>query len=221
MFPPILIESLTRAGVVAVLTIENADDAVPVARALAEGGVSAIELTFRTPTAAESLRRIRTELPDLVVGAGTILDRLQLETAGRAGAVFAVAPGCNPSTLRAAQAAGLPFAPGVATPTDIEVAVEHGCRLVKYFPAETAGGLKHLAVMHAPFAHLGLRYIPLGGVGPETLADYLRSPLIAAVGGSWLARPEVIRRRDWAEITRAAAAAMAVVRAVREGAGGG
>ena len=215
MFPDQLIEQVTRAGIVAVLTIERADEAVPVARALAAGGVTAIELTFRTPAAADALRRIRTELPDLLVGAGTVLNREQLAVAAGAGARFAVAPGCNPSTLRAAREADFPFAPGVATPSDIEVAVEHGCRLLKYFPAETAGGLAHLTAMGAPFGHLGLRYIPLGGISPAQLGDYLASPLVAAVGGSWLAKPDVIARRDWAAIEAAAAAAMAVVRATR------
>jgi 2-dehydro-3-deoxyphosphogluconate aldolase/(4S)-4-hydroxy-2-oxoglutarate aldolase len=215
MFPTSLNEQITRAGVVAVLTVEQVEDAVPVARALADGGVTAIELTFRTPVAAEALWRIRSELPDLITGAGTILNHEQLMIARDAGARFAVAPGCNPTTLRAANELGIPFGPGVATPTDIEVAVEHGCRLLKYFPAETSGGLKHLTVMHAPFAHLGLRYIPLGGIGPEQLADYLKSPLIAAVGGSWLAKPEVIKRRDWSAVARVASAAMQVVRAVR------
>jgi 2-dehydro-3-deoxyphosphogluconate aldolase/(4S)-4-hydroxy-2-oxoglutarate aldolase len=110
---------------------------------------------------------------------------------------------------------GLPFAPGISTPSDIEIAVEHGCRLLKYFPAESSGGLAHLTGMAAPYAHLKLRYIPLGGLTQANMADYLKSPLVAALGGSWIAKPEVIKARDWAAITAAAAAATKVVQAVR------
>lgn len=216
MFPQPLAEQLIQAGVVAVLTIDRPDDAVPVARALAAGGVTAIELTFRTTAAAEAIKRIRAELPDLLVGAGTILTREQLAQAVQAGARFAVSPGCNPSTLKAARDAGVPFAPGVMTPSDVEVAVEHGCRLLKFFPAETAGGLAHLTTMSAPFAHLGVKYIPLGGISVKQLAEYVASPLVAAVGGSWLAKSDVIARKDWAAIQSAAAAATEIVRGARK-----
>ena len=128
---------------------------------------------------------------------------------------FAVAPGCNPSTLRAAKELGIPFAPGISTPSDIEIAVEHGCRLLKYFPAETSGGLAHLAAMAAPYAHLKLRYIPLGGLTQANMGDYLKSPLVAALGGSWIAKPDVIAKKDWAAITKAAADAVAAVKASR------
>ncbi len=215
MFPEKLLEQIGAVGVIAVLTVDDPNDAVPLAQALAAGGVTAIELTLRTPRAVEAIRRIREELPDTLIGAGTVLNRAQLEAVRDAGARFAVAPGCNPSTLRAAREMGIPFAPGISTPSDIEVAVEHGCRLLKYFPAETSGGLPHLAAMAAPFAHLGLRYIPLGGISIKELGGYLASPLVAAVGGSWLAKPDTIARHDWAAIESAAIAAMQVVRTAR------
>ena len=213
MFPEQLIKRIEASGVIAVLTVDNPEDAVPLAQALADGGVTAIELTLRTPSAVESIRRIRTELPEMLIGAGTVLNLGQLQAVRKAGAQFAVSPGCNPSTLRAAKEMGFPFAPGVATPSDIEVAVEHGCKLLKFFPAETSGGLAHLTTMGAPFRHLGLRYIPLGGISLGQLGEYLKSPLVASVGGSWLAKPEAITRRDWAAIKAAAAAASEVVRA--------
>ncbi len=215
MFPDELMQRVGRGGVIAVLTVDDPADAVPLARALQAGGISAIELTLRTPRALEAIKRIRAELPDALIGAGTVLNAAQLREVQAAGARFAVAPGCNPSTLRAAKDLGLPFAPGVATPSDVEIALEHGCRLLKYFPAGPSGGLPHLAAMGAPFAHLGVKYIPLGGIALEHLADYLKSPLVAAVGGSWLAKPEMIKKKDWAGITAAAAAATQVVRAVR------
>jgi 2-dehydro-3-deoxyphosphogluconate aldolase/(4S)-4-hydroxy-2-oxoglutarate aldolase len=215
MFPDDLMKRVGEAGVIAVLTIDDPVDAVPLARALMAGGVLAIELTLRTPRAVESIRRIRAELPDVLIGAGTVLNRGQLEEVRQAGALFAVSPGCNPATLRAAKDLGLPFAPGVATPSDIEIAVENGCRLLKFFPAETSGGLAHLTTMGAPFAHLGLRYIPLGGISVKQLGDYLKSSLVASVGGSWLAKPDVIARRDWTTVEAAAVDAMRIVREVR------
>ena len=215
MFTPELIAKLEPAPLAAVLTIENPDDAVPVARALFAGGVSVIELAFRTPQAAEAIRRIRQDVPEVTIGAGTLLNPKQVEEAVAAGAAFGVAPGCNPRTIRAAQDRGFPFAPGIATPTDIEIAVEHHCNVLKFFPAETSGGLPHLNNIATPFAHLGLRYIPLGGINTGNLAMYLRSPLVACVGGSWLAKPEVIHRRDWEAIRRTAAEAMTIVHSIQ------
>ena len=215
MFPQELTLRVSKMGVVAVIIIDDPLDAVPLAQALKAGGITAIELTLRTPRALEAIKRIRAEMPDVLIGAGTVLNPGQLKEVKDAGAFFAVSPGCNPSTLRAAQDLGLPFAPGIANPSDIEIAIEHGCRLLKFFPAGTSGGLPHLAAMGAAFAHLGVKYIPLGGITIDTLGDYLKSPLVAAVGGSWLAKPEVIKAKDWAAITAAAAAATKVVQTVR------
>lgn len=206
---------MERSGVAAVLTIPDPADAVPLARALHAGGVRVIELTFRTAHAAESIRRIREEVPEMVVGAGTLLNAAQVAEAHRAGAFFGVAPGCNPATIDAAREQGLPFAPGVMTPTDIEIAVAHGCQVLKFFPAETSGGLRHLKVMMAPFMHLGLRFIPLGGANAGNLATYLASPLVLCVGGSWLAPSDVIERKDWKHVQTRAEEASAIVRSVR------
>lgn len=195
-----LAEKLGTAGIVAVVTVENPDDGVQVAQALLAGGISAIELTFRTPVAAEAIRRIRAEVPRVLIGAGTLLNAADVDLAIRAGAAFGVAPGCNPRTIQAAADRGLPFAPGIMTPTDIEIAVEARCNVVKFFPAQSAGGIKHLQAMAAPFAHYGLRFIPLGGISGESLADYLRWPPVLCVGGSWFAPTELIQRKDWKEI---------------------
>ncbi|MBL9202651.1 MAG: bifunctional 4-hydroxy-2-oxoglutarate aldolase/2-dehydro-3-deoxy-phosphogluconate aldolase [Opitutaceae bacterium] len=213
MLPDSLAERLSRSGVAAVVTVENPDDAVPIARALLDGGVGAIELTFRTARAAEAIRRIRAEVPDILAGAGTLLTRAHVLAALEAGALFGVAPGCNPATLAAARECGLPFAPGVMTPTDIEIALEHGCRVLKYFPATNLAGPAALETMAAPFAHLGVRFIPLGGINLASLPQWLASPSVLCVGGSWLAPREVIQRQDWTTLRRNAGLAAEVARA--------
>ena len=213
MLPDPLAERLARSGVVAVVTVENPEDAAPIARALLTGGVGAIELTFRTARAAEAIRRIRAEVPEILAGAGTLLNRAHVEAAIEAGAVFGVAPGCNPATIAAARECGLPFAPGVMTPTDMEIALEHGCRVLKYFPATNLAAPSALETMAAPFAHLGLRFIPLGGINLASLPQWLASPSVLCVGGSWLAPREVIQRKDWAALQRNAEQAAVVARA--------
>jgi len=218
MFPEELMLRVGKTGVVAVIIIDDPADAVPLAQALKAGGISVIELTLRTPRALEAIKCIRAEMPDILIGAGTVLNVGQLKAVKDAGAFFAVSPGCNPSTLRAAQDLGLPFAPGIANPSDIEIALEHGCRLLKYFPAGTSGGLPHLAAMGAAFAHLGVKYIPLGGVSAANAEQYLHEPSVQALGGSWLAPRDVIQRKDWQKITANAAEASAIVKRVRGGA---
>jgi 2-dehydro-3-deoxyphosphogluconate aldolase/(4S)-4-hydroxy-2-oxoglutarate aldolase len=215
MFSAEIIEKLAAAGIVAVVTVDEPGDGVEVARALLAGGISAIELTFRTPAAAETIQQIRRDVPGVCVGAGTLLNARDVDRAVRAGAAFGVAPGCNPRTIRAAAQGGLPFAPGVMTPTDIELAIEANCNVVKFFPAQSAGGLKHLEAMAAPFAHCGLRFIPLGGISGESLGGYLRCPHVLCVGGSWFAPAESIRRKEWAEIGRRAKEARAQLTACR------
>ena len=213
MLPDPMAERLARSGVVAVVTVENPEDAGPIARALLTGGVGAIELTFRTARAAEAIRRIRAEVPEILAGAGTLLNRAHVEAAIEAGAVFGVAPGCNPATIAAARECGLPFAPGVMTPTDMEIALEHGCRVLKYFPASNLAGPSALETMAAPFAHLGLRFIPLGGINLASLPQWLASPSVLCVGGSWLAPRDVIHRRDWTTLQRNAELAAQVASA--------
>ena len=213
ILPNPIAERLARSGVVAVVTAENPEDAGPIARALLTGGVGAIELTFRTARAAEAIRRIRAEVPEILAGAGTLLNRAHVEAAIEAGALFGVAPGCNPATIAAARECGLPFAPGVMTPTDMEIALEHGCRVLKYFPASNLAGPSALETMAAPFAHLGLRFIPLGGINLASLPQWLASPSVLCVGGSWLAPRDVIQRKDWAALQRNAEQAAEIVRA--------
>lgn len=216
-FPEELADRMYRTGVIAVLMLDDAEDAVPVAQALLAGGVNCIELTLRTPAAMEALRRIRAEVPEMVVGVGTILTPQQANDAAGAGAVFGVSPGLNPRVVTEARRIGLPFAPGVCTPTDIELAVELGCKLLKFFPSEPCGGLPYLRSIAAPFAHLGVRYIPLGGVSAGNAATYLREPSVHALGGSWIAPRELIQKRDWTAIAKHALEAAEIVALVRGG----
>ncbi len=191
---------LAESKLLAVLVLDDLDSAVPVASALLAGGVNAMELTLRTPVALEAARLIREQVPDMIVGIGTILTTDQVDAAIAVGAAFGVSPGINPEVMRHAARVGLPFGPGIMTPTDIDLAIREGARLLKFFPAGSSGGLAHLKNIAAPFAHLGVQFIPLGGVTLDNMTDYLKSDLIAAVGGSWLAPREVIARKDWETI---------------------
>lgn len=210
-----LASTVENAGIVAVLVIDNAGDAVPLARALLEGGVNVMELTLRTPAALDALREIRANVPGMLAGVGTILTPAQVSQVVEAGGAFGVSPGVNPRVLGAAREAGLSFAPGIATPTDIEIAVEHGCRVLKLFPSEPLGGLPYLKAIAAPYAHLGLKYIPLGGVNANNMSAYLAEPIIAALGGSWLAPRELVKAGDWPAITALAREATETIRSVR------
>lgn len=203
---------LSEARLVAVLVIDELESAVPVAEALLRGGVTAMELTLRTPVAFDAAAAIREACPEMRIGIGTILSPDQVVPALAAGAEFGVSPGVNPEVIRKAAEAGLPFGPGVMTPTDVDVAIREGCRLLKFFPAESSGGLKHLANLAAPFAHLGPKFLPLGGIHLGNLADWLGSDHVAAVGGSWLAPRDTILAKDWAKIEANAREAIAVVR---------
>jgi 2-dehydro-3-deoxyphosphogluconate aldolase/(4S)-4-hydroxy-2-oxoglutarate aldolase len=211
LFDSALAERISAARVVAVLVIDEVSHAVPVARALLDGGVQVMELTLRTSVAIAALKEIRQHVPQMTAGIGTILSVDQLHEAQEAGAAFGVAPGCNPRLLAAARASGFSFGPGIATPTDVETAVEHGCRLLKFFPAEQLGGLAYLRALAVPYAHLGLRYVPLGGLTAGNAGNYLCDPLIAAIGGSWIATRDLIKTQAWEKITSNARAAKALV----------
>lgn len=209
---------LHRTGVLAVLMVDDANDAVPLAQALKAGGVDAVELTLRTDAAMEALKRIRAEVPEMLVGVGTILTPQQVNAVKEAGAAFGVAPGMNPRVVSEANRIGLPFSPGVCTPTDIELAIEQGCRVLKFFPSEPSGGLTYLRTIAAPFAHLGVKYIPLGGVNAANAEAYLREPSVLALGGSWLGPKDLIKAKDWKAITELASVASGIVKRVRGGA---
>jgi 2-dehydro-3-deoxyphosphogluconate aldolase / (4S)-4-hydroxy-2-oxoglutarate aldolase len=207
--------SLERSAIVAVLIIERLDDAVPVAEALQLGGVDAMELTLRTPVAIAALRRIRAQVPGMLAGIGTILTTDQVAQAVDCGAAFGVSPGANPRVISAAVNAELPFAPGICTPSDIERALEFDRRVLKFFPAEPSGGLKYLETIAAPYQHLGVKYLPLGGLNEANCSTWLNSKLVGGIGGSWLASKEKIAAGDWAGITELARRAAAIRNLIR------
>lgn len=198
---PEVAKKIDDAGIVAVIVIDEVKHAVPLARALLRGGVDAIELTLRTPAAMDAAYAIKKEVPEMTLGFGTVLTKDQVKAVVNIGADFAVAPGCNPKIIEEAQKHGLSFAPGIMTPTDIEMAVELGCRILKFFPAETIGGMTHLRSMSAPYNFLDLQFIPLGGVNMSNARSYLESSLITAVGGSWVATRDLIMAENWGAIT--------------------
>lgn len=215
MIPDSLAVRIQSTGIVAVLVIDREEDGPPLAKALLAGGVDVMELTLRTPAALGALRRIRAEVPEMIAGAGTVLTPAQVEEVKNAGAEFAVSPGVNPRVLQAAKEASIPFAPGISTPSDVEQALEFDCRLLKFFPAEATGGLAYLKAMAAPYIHLGVRFLPLGGLNEKNMSAYLADPLIAAIGGSWLAPRDAIREKQWESITALAQNATNLIRSTR------
>jgi 2-dehydro-3-deoxyphosphogluconate aldolase/(4S)-4-hydroxy-2-oxoglutarate aldolase len=215
-FDSSLARRVETCGIIAVLVVDRVEDAVPLARALLTGGVNVMELTLRTPAAIDALKAIRAEVPEMIAGVGTILTTEQVKQVVDAGAAFGVAPGLNPRVMQAAGEAGLSFAPGVLTPSDIELAVEHGCKVLKFFPAEPSGGLAYLKAMAAPYAHLGLKFVPLGGLNAKNMASYLANPDIAALGGSWLAPRDLIQEGAWDKITTLAKEAVQIIKSTRQ-----
>jgi len=195
-----IIEQIKKIGIVPVISLARAEDAVPLAKALMDGGLPCAEVTFRTDAAEESIKRISEEFPDMLVGAGTVTTLDQLERAINAGAKFAVSPGFNRVIVKACIDKGLPMCPGCSSPTDIEAALELGLKTVKFFPAGNLGGLDALKAMSAPYP--GLTFMPTGGVNSKNINEYLSFSKIIACGGSWMVDPALIAAGDFAEITR-------------------
>jgi 2-dehydro-3-deoxyphosphogluconate aldolase/(4S)-4-hydroxy-2-oxoglutarate aldolase len=197
---PEVIKRIEESGVVAVLIIDELKHALPLANALIEGGVKTIELTLRTPVALDAAVLIKKTFPDICLGIGTVLTTQQVKAIADIGVDFAVAPGCNPKIIEAAQKYGVSFAPGISTASELETALELGCQVLKFFPAEPLGGINYLKNMVAPYKYLGLKFIPLGGININNASGYLESELITAIGGSWIAKQALIQSEDWAAI---------------------
>ncbi|MDC7702992.1 bifunctional 4-hydroxy-2-oxoglutarate aldolase/2-dehydro-3-deoxy-phosphogluconate aldolase [Vogesella indigofera] len=201
--------TLLRQGpVMPVIVVNDAAVAVDLARALVAGGIRTLEITLRTKAALAAMRRIRDEVPDAIVGAGTVRTRAHLEAALDAGAQFGISPGLTPELAAAARASGVPFIPGVATPSEAMHAQDEGFNILKLFPAEAVGGIKLLKALAGPLPEL--RFCPTGGIDINSAPNYLALPNVLCVGGSWLTPDDAIAAQDWARITALAREASAL-----------
>ena len=208
-----IIERILAKRIVPVVVLDSAEHAEPLAEALLAGGLDIMEITFRTAAAEESIRRIAHQFPEILLGAGTLLEKDQVLRAKDAGAVFGLAPGLNPAIITAALDAGLLFSPGVMTPSEVEQALALGCKLLKFFPAEAAGGVAMLKALAGPYAHTGVKFTPTGGITSANLASYLELPVVAAIGGSWMVDKKLVNDGKWGEITRLTREALAAAAA--------
>ena len=206
---------LSTIGVLPVLTIDDADRAIPTATAVLDGGIPAVEITFRTGAAEEAIRRTTHEVPGTIVGAGTVLTVDQADRARRAGAAFVVTPGFNPRVVAFCQDAGIPVIPGVNNPTQVEQALELGVTVLKFFPAAASGGPAMLRALGGPYPNV--RFVPTGGISAANLGEYLGLPNVLAVGGSWMVPAAAVRAGDTNAIRIAVADTVTEVSSVRSG----
>ena len=193
-----IFDQLSLAGLVPVIKVEDAADAVPLCKALSDGGLPVAEITFRTDAAEESIRRVHAELPDVMLGAGTVLTVDQVKRAVAAGAAYIVSPGLNPTVVGYCVENDIPVLPGCANPSDIEVALGFGLKIVKFFPAEALGGLKLIKAMSAPYG--GISFVPTGGINEKNFLEYLAFNKVKAIGGSWMVPGDAVKEKDWDRI---------------------
>ncbi|TFG58682.1 MAG: bifunctional 4-hydroxy-2-oxoglutarate aldolase/2-dehydro-3-deoxy-phosphogluconate aldolase [Spirochaetales bacterium] len=202
-------------GIIPVIAIESAKNAIPLADALISGGLPCAEITFRTAAAAEVMALIKKERPDMILGAGTVLTKENLKKAKDAGAMFGVAPGFNPDMVKAAADMGFPFIPGIATSSELEQAFALGCRVLKFFPAELGGGVKMLEALSAPYGHTGVSFMPTGGVNLGNLESYLKVSTVKFVGGTWIAKKDDIAAGNWDAIRKNCVQALDTARNIK------
>jgi len=194
------LQTINDMGIVPVVKIDNAKDAVPLAKALVEGGLPVAEITFRTAAAEDAIKAIAAECPDILLGAGTVINVEQAERALSAGAKFIVTPGFSPAVVKYCVERKVPITPGIATPTEIQMALDHGVDVVKFFPADAFGGIKTLKAMSAPYA--AVKFIPTGGISAANLAEYIMFPKVFACGGTWMVKNDLIKAGQFNEITK-------------------
>lgn len=204
---------IENCGVIPVVVLEDAANAVPLAKALLAGGINICEITFRTDAAEESIRQIALNVPEMIVGAGTVITKEQLKAATDAGAKFIVSPGSDLEVIRYAKELGVYMLPGAVTPTEVMQLIKEDIKVIKFFPAENYGGLKTIKALSAPFPNI--KFVPTGGVSLSNLKTYLEFNKIAAVGGSWLCTKDLITNGKWDEITRLSKEAMDIFKSVR------
>jgi len=206
-------ESLRKAGIVPVIKLETPEAAIALGRALVEGGLPVAEVTFRTAAAAGAIRLLRREFPSMIVGAGTVLTVAQVDAARESGASFVVTPGFSPRIVDRCLDLGLPIVPGVNSPTQVEMGLERDLKLLKFFPAEASGGIKMLKALRGPYGDVS--FVPTGGVEASNLAAYLALPNVAACGGSWMVKEDLIAAGRFDEISRLCREAVSIVEASR------
>ena len=208
-----VLEKIQEIGIVPVVVLDDAKDAAPLAKALCEGGLPCAEVTFRTAAAEESIRIMSEQFPEMMVGAGTVLTTEQVDRAVAAGAKFIVSPGMNPRIVKYCVEKGILITPGCANPSDIEQALENGLDVVKFFPAEPAGGLKMIKAMAAPY--VGVKFMPTGGINQNNVRDYLAYDRILACGGSWMVKGDMVAAGEFDKIKELAAEAVEIVKESR------
>ncbi|EGQ8283932.1 ketohydroxyglutarate aldolase [Vibrio owensii] len=202
-------EQLKALKVIPVIAIDKAEDIIPLGKVLAENGLPAAEITFRSAAAAEAIRLLRENQPDMLIGAGTVLNREQAIAAKEAGATFIVSPGFNPNTVKACQEIGIDIVPGVNNPSTVEAALEMGLTTLKFFPAEASGGINMVKSLLAPYTDIEL--MPTGGINPANIKDYLAIPRVLACGGTWMVDKKLIEAGNWEELARLTREAVALV----------
>ena len=204
---------IENCGIIPVVVLDDVSNAVPLAKALLAGGINICEITFRTAAAEESIRQIALNVPEMIVGAGTVITKEQLKAATDAGAKFIVSPGSDLEVIRYAKELGVYMLPGAVTPTEIMQLIKEDIKVVKFFSAENYGGLKTIKALSAPFPNI--KFVPTGGVSLSNLTAYLEFDKIAAVGGSWLCTKDLIKDGKWDEITKLSKEAMDIFKSVR------
>lgn len=204
-------EQLSALKIIPVIAVDKAEDIIPLGKVLAENGLPAAEITFRSDAAVEAIRLLRKAQPDMLIGAGTVLNRDQVIAAKEAGATFIVSPGFNPNTVKACQELGIAIVPGINNPSGVEAALEMGLTTVKFFPAEASGGVNMVKSLLAPYGDISI--MPTGGINPDNVNDYLSIPRVLACGGTWMVDKKLVETGNWDEIARLTREAVALVNA--------
>jgi 2-dehydro-3-deoxyphosphogluconate aldolase/(4S)-4-hydroxy-2-oxoglutarate aldolase len=208
-----VLEQFVKIGIIPVVVLDDAKDAEPLGKALMEGGLPCAEVTFRTAAAEESIRIMAEKFPDMLVGAGTVLTTDQVDRAVAAGAKFIVSPGINPKVVEYCVSKNIPITPGTCNPSNVETALEFGLDVVKFFPAEPAGGLKYIKAIAAPY--VGMKFMPTGGINAENVKEYLKYDRILACGGSWMVKGDLIKAGNFDKIRELTAEAAQIVKEIR------
>lgn len=208
-----VLEQFQKIGIIPVVVLDDAKDAEPLGRALMEGGLPCAEVTFRTAAAEEAIRIMSEKFPDMLVGAGTVLTTEQVDRAVAAGAKFIVSPGINPKVVDYCVKKNIPITPGTCNPSNVETALEFGLDVVKFFPAEQAGGLNYIKAIAAPYT--GVKFMPTGGINANNVREYLKYDRIIACGGSWMVKGDLIKAGNFDKIKELTAEAAAIVKEIR------